>query len=66
MACIFQLLIEFLFYETTECLMMNFFIPELVRNEIQSVIFILKQTMTISNSTQHWILDTPMYFFTST
>lgn len=73
MACIFQLLIEFLFYETTECVIMNFFIPELARNEIQAAAFSLRKTLQFmiigdweQHTTNRWILDAPAYLFTST
>ena len=77
MACIFQFTIEFLFYETTECMIINFLIPELIRKEVQSAAFSLRRTLqsicsennmnqlqqlTLSND----ILDAPSYFFIST
>lgn len=65
-------MVEILFYETTECILMNFIIPDLVRTEVQSVVFSLRQTIQKvchglyvgkdSSST----LDVPSYLYIST
>lgn len=66
-----QFLAEIMFYETTECVLMNFIIPDLVRAEVQSVGYSLRQTLqnmcsgSIDSSSQS-ILDAPSYLFIST
>jgi hypothetical protein len=42
MACLLQFLLEVLFYATTECLVMSFIIPDLVREEVQQVGTVLR------------------------
>lgn len=69
-ACIFQFLIEFLFYETTECVIINFFIPELVRTEVQAAMFAVKKAFQsihqgISSISSRRILNASSYFYIS-
>jgi hypothetical protein len=65
-----QLVAEVLFYETTECIVMNFIIPDLVRTEVQSVGFSLRQTIqkicSGSITPKQSVLDAPPYLFVST
>jgi hypothetical protein len=71
-ACILQFVVEILFYETTECLLMSFFIPDLVRTEVQSVGFSLRQTVqkvcagNYNFGKDSHALDAPSYLFIST
>jgi hypothetical protein len=71
-ACILQFIVEICFYETTECLLMSFLIPDLVRSEVLSVGFSLRQTVqkvcsgVSSNSKSTSSLDAPSYLFLST
>jgi hypothetical protein len=44
-ACLLQFFVEIFFYETTECLLMNFFIPDLVRTEVLAVGFSIRQIL---------------------
>jgi hypothetical protein len=71
-ACLLQLVVEVIFYETTECIVMNFLIPDLVRKEVQSVGFSLRQTIqkisssSLTSSKLCGVLDAPSYLFVST
>jgi hypothetical protein len=79
-ACLLQLFVEIVFYETTECLLMSFLIPNLVRSEVQSVGFLLRQTIQkVCSATtggaatsfslpkaSSLTLDAPSYLFVST
>ena len=69
-ACIVQFVIEMLFYETSECAFVHYFIPNLARNEVQAVSFTLHQAVQkiCSNIVDNvpMILDAPRYLFVST
>ena len=69
-ACVIQLLAEVLFYETSECAVVNYFIPDLARSEVQGVTFAIHraiQSMCLSVSeVKVPILDAPRYLFVST
>lgn len=70
-ACIIQLLVEVLLYETSECAMVNFFIPNLARTEVQGVTFAIYQAIQSICSSNNFdmkipILDAPRYLFLST
>lgn len=71
-ACVVQLVLEILFYETTECIVMNFIIPNLAVKEVNYVIYQLKRIVQklCSGSLGHEInppiLDAPSYLFLST
>ncbi len=59
LACIFQFLSDILLFETTECLIMSFFIPNMIQKEVQSAGFILHQALqqiissSLSSEHQH-------------
>jgi hypothetical protein len=70
MACLLQFLLEVLFYATTECLVMSFIIPDLVRNEVQGAGDILRNLVDqvcsgslVSNGSH---FDASTYLFVST
>jgi len=69
-ACLMQFFIEIFFYETSECAIVHFYIPDLARNEVRSVGFAIHQavnkvcTATVE-SAGNMILDAPRYFFVS-
>jgi hypothetical protein len=69
-ACVIQLTVEVLFYETTECAIVNFFIPDLARSEVQGVTYAIHQaiqSMCLSVSEVNLpLLDAPRYLFLST
>ena len=46
MACALQFVLEIVFYETTECLIVNFTIPDLVKTEVVAVGNALRSTIT--------------------
>mmetsp|Transcript_29297 Transcript_29297/g.49447 ORF Transcript_29297/g.49447 Transcript_29297/m.49447 type:complete len:2221 (+) Transcript_29297:134-6796(+) len=46
MACVLQFFVEILFYETTECAIVNFLIPDLVKKEVVAVGDALRMTIT--------------------
>jgi len=70
-ACIIQFIVEILFYETSECAIVHFYIPDLARNEVRSVGFAVHQavskvcTATVESASSV-ILDAPRYLFVST
>jgi hypothetical protein len=69
-ACVIQLTVEVLFYETSECAMVNFFIPNLARSEVQGVTFAIHQAiqsmcLSVSEASVP-LLDAPRYLFLST
>ena len=43
--CLIQLLVEVVFYETSECALIHFLIPDLARNEIHSIQFVLHKAI---------------------
>lgn len=69
-ACILQFVIEIVFYETSECAVVQFFIPDLACNEIRSASFAIQQTLQrlCSFATQGTagVLDATRYLFVST
>lgn len=67
MACVLQFVIEVFFYETVECLWINFSIPRLVREEVESVIAAFNRTVDFAFSRRITlpVLDAPKYFFVS-
>ena len=70
MACIVQILIEIVFYETTECVIVHFVIPSLARKEVQTASVMLQQAVQriCSNRLDRdsLFLDAPRYLFVST
>jgi hypothetical protein len=79
LACLVQFLVEVIVYETTECAMVHFLIPDLVRTEVQtagvalrSVVNQLCTSRTLgpssssSLSSSKVVLDAPRYLFVST
>jgi hypothetical protein len=69
-ACVIQMIAEVLFYETSECAIVNFFIPDLARTEVQGVTYAIHQAIQSMFSsmaeTKIPILDAPRYLFLST
>lgn len=69
-ACIMQMWIEVVFYETTECAIVHYLIPSLVRNEVQSVSETLKNAIEIICSPlkkeYDLVLDVTQYLYVST
>jgi hypothetical protein len=69
-ASLIQLLVELAFYETSECAMVHYYIPNLARKEVQTVGFLLHQAVqsicTDSVSSSPLVLDAPRYLFVST
>ena len=74
-ACLVQFLVEVIFYETTECVMVHFLIPDLVRTEVQTAGIALRnivkqvctsQSLSLSSSSSNVLLDAPRYLFVST
>ena len=71
MACIVQFIIEVFFYETSECAIVHYYIPNLAKKEVQSVSFTLHQavqkicTNTVIDNADV-VLDAPRYLFVST
>lgn len=70
MACCAQIFIEVVFYQTSECVLFHFIIPNVVYDEVRTIHFALKQTVHIVCSnykrTPDKILDAPKYLFLST
>lgn len=72
MACIIQFLTDIVVFETSECVIMSFLIPDLIQKEVQSAGYILHQALQqIISSSLHQnhssvILDVPSYLFVST
>jgi hypothetical protein len=68
-ACVVQFSIEVVFYETSECALIHYLIPDLARNEIHSVQFVLHKAIE-----SLWgdvpggelLLNAPEYLFVST
>jgi hypothetical protein len=68
LACVVQFLVEFLFYETTECAFIHFIIPDLARYEIRSVSFTLQQILQnlwVTSTGPPPLLDVPSYLYVS-
>jgi hypothetical protein len=70
MACILQLFIEMVVYETSECAIVHYVVPSLARNEVQSASFMLHQAIQNicfgNKIDEAVILDAPRYLFVST
>ena len=69
MACVIQFVVEVVFYETSECVMIHYIIPDLARNEIQSVKFVLHKAIESLwgyAPGSELILNAPDYLFIST
>lgn len=70
MACVIQFLIEILLYETSECALVHFFIPNLVTAEVRSASFAMQQAVqrvcSSAKDISAIILDAPRYLFVST
>jgi hypothetical protein len=79
MACLFQLALEVLFYETSECAIVQFVIPDLARHEVVSANYVIMQAIQQICGSQFQTkgqergnggradpLDAPRYFFVST
>lgn len=70
MACVIQMIAEVLFYETSECAIVNYFIPDLARTEVQGVTYAIHQAIqsmfSSMSETNVPILDAPRYLFLST
>jgi hypothetical protein len=76
-ACLVQFLVEVIFYETTECAMVHFLIPDLVRTEVQTAGVALRNIvnqvctsqslgLSTTSSSSSNVLDAPRYLFVST
>lgn len=69
-ACVIQMIVEVLFYETSECAIVNYFIPDLARTEVQGVTYAIHQAIqsmfSSMSDTKVPILDAPRYLFVST
>jgi hypothetical protein len=66
---IIQLVAEIVFYETSECIIMNFVIPDLARHQVRSVGFALNQAVQNvwrAAETSAAVLDVPRFLFVST
>lgn len=68
-ACVVQFAIEIVFYETSECAIIHYLIPDLARNEIHSVQFVLHkaiESLWVDVPGNELILNAPDYLFVST
>lgn len=70
-ACLMQIGIEIVIYETSECAIVHFVIPSLVHNEIRAAALTLdaaveKICLEWGNVDKSIVLDAPQYFFIST
>jgi hypothetical protein len=79
-ACLVQFLVEVIIYETTECAMVHFLIPDLVRTEVQTAGVALRNIVnqvctsrslglsssSTASSSSNVLLDAPRYLFVST
>ena len=70
MGCIVQMIGEILFFETFECLWMNFFIPDLVSKEVKEASVALTNTIekmcSMAAPDERHFLNAPAYLFLST
>ena len=70
LACVIQLVVEVIFYETSECAVVHFFIPDLVRSQVQTAAFVLRRAVQSmcknDDDDQEVVLDVPQYLFVST
>ena len=67
LACIFQLFVEVLVYETGECLWIHFTIPKLVSEEVATTMNTVKHAINIAFMQKQTptVLNSPKYFFIS-
>jgi hypothetical protein len=69
-AAMLQIAIELGLYETSECVIVHYIIPNLARKEVQSALFVLHQAVesicTGAVSNVPLVLDAPRYLFLST
>jgi hypothetical protein len=68
-ACVVQFSIEVVFYETSECALIHYVIPDLARNEIHSVQFVLHkaiESLWVDVPGGELLLNAPEYLFVST
>jgi hypothetical protein len=68
-ACVVQFSIEVVFYETSECALIHYLIPDLARNEIHSVQFVLHKAIESlwgDVPGNELLLNAPEYLFVST
>lgn len=69
-ACLMQMWVEVVFYETTECACVHYFIPSLVREEVYRVSMTLRkaveQICSENLPSENVILDVPHYLYVST
>jgi len=70
-ACLIQIAVEILFFETSECCIIQYVIPSLAKNEVQIVLTALRRTISSAcgNDDEYIgeiVLDAPRYFFVST
>ena len=67
LACILQLFVEIVVYETVECLWIHFTIPKLVSEDIATTMITVKHAINsaFANEKVSAVLDSPKYFFVS-
>lgn len=71
-ACFIQFLVEIFLYETSECLIIQFLIPNTAKTEVQSVLRLLTTLINHLCRNIDWcnphdiVLNCPNYFFLST
>ena len=68
-ACVIQFSVEVIFYETSECVLIHYVIPDLARNEIHSVQFVLHkaiESLWVDVPGEELLLNAPEYLFVST
>ena len=69
LACLLQLVIEVLVYETSECMWVHYGLPRLVSDDVDAIIRGLNHTIDAAFSSANHAaqaLDMPSYFFVST
>jgi hypothetical protein len=68
-ACMVQFAVEVIFYETSECAIIHYVIPDLARNEVHSVKFLLHraiESLWADVPGSELVLNAPEYLFVST
>jgi hypothetical protein len=68
MACVFQLIVEIVIYETGECLWIHFTIPKLVSEDVATTMNTVKHAIHLAfqkGKVSTTVLDSPKYFFVS-
>jgi hypothetical protein len=67
-ACVLQLIVEIVFYETSEAIFLHFVIPNLARVEVQTATVALRGAINeiCQQQSHEVILNSPQYFFVST